>query len=97
MVHELAEITEVDLLRDVQTEVDEEEELHLQRIDFLARDPTHLGIIQVVEILIVKELGSQHDRSDDDAMNVESSQGKVALLNKAVDVYEGHHQALRAT
>ena len=65
VITQLRVVLAVRLRVDEQREVAQEEELHLQRVDFTARHTTHLGVVGVVEVLVVKELGRQHDAGDE--------------------------------
>ena len=45
----------------MKAEIDSEQEFRLKRIDFGACNPPHLGVIGIIEILIIKELDSNHN------------------------------------
>jgi hypothetical protein len=61
MVDQLVVVAGVHVLGHMQAEVDEEQELHLQRVDLLARDSANFGVVCVVVVGVIKELCSQHD------------------------------------
>ena len=55
-----------------------------------------LGVVRVVEVLVVKELGRKHDGRDDDPVHIELGQQEVVALDETVDVDEGEDEALGA-
>ena len=61
VVGELLLVLGVHLRRDVERKVDEEQELELERVHFVARDAAHLRVVRVIKVLVVEELGREHD------------------------------------
>lgn len=53
-----------------------------------------LGVVRVVEVLVVEELGRQHDRGYDDAVDVQAREQEAVALDEAVDVDERQDEAL---
>lgn len=61
MIAEFSVVLRVGVGVDKESEVGHEEKLDLKRVHFTARHTSYFCIVGVVEILIVKELGSKHD------------------------------------
>ena len=60
MIGKLCIVPVIRVLGHVQAEVDQEKEFYLQGVDLLTGYTANFGVVQVVEILVVKELGGQH-------------------------------------
>ena len=50
----------------MKVKVDHYKKLDFKEVEFSERDPTHTGVVLVVEVLIVEELGAQHDAVEGD-------------------------------
>ena len=64
----------------VQREIDAEEEFDLERVHLERGHSADFRVVRVVEILIVEEFGGEHDRSDHDAVDVETGEEEVVAL-----------------
>ena len=71
---------------DVKAEVDPEEEFHLEAVHFRYQDTADLGIVGVVVVGIVEELGRQEDGRYDHSMDVEVGEEEVVPLDEPIDV-----------
>ncbi|KAF1790101.1 hypothetical protein GQ600_2604 [Phytophthora cactorum] len=71
----------------MEAEVDEKQILDLQLVHLGAGHAAHLGVVGVVEIVVVEELGGQHDARDDNAVHVELRKHKALHLVQAVHVH----------
>ena len=56
----------------------------------------NLGVVRVVVVLVVEELGGDHDAGDGDPVDVERGQRKIIPLDEAVHIDEPQHEALVA-
>ena len=63
-------ILDKDVWRDVKTEVNPEKKLNFQTIHFGNKDSTNFGIISVVVVRIVEELGCQEYGCHTDSMHI---------------------------
>lgn len=71
---------------DVKAEVDPKEEFHLEAVHFRYQDAADLGIIGVVVVGIVEELGCQEDGRYDHSMDIEVGEEEVVPLDEPIDV-----------
>ena len=71
---------------DVKAEVDPEEEFHLEAVHFRYQDAANVGIVGVVVVGIVEELGRQEDGRYDHSMDVEVGEEEVVPLDEPIDV-----------
>ena len=71
---------------DVQTEVDPEQKFHLEAVHLRYQDASNLGVVGVVVVGIVEELGSQQDGCNDHSMNIEVGQEEVVPLDETINV-----------
>lgn len=71
---------------DVKAEVDPEEEFHLEAVHFRYQDAANLGIVGVVVVGIVEELGRQEDGRYDHSMDIEVGEEEVVPLDEPIDV-----------
>mmetsp|Transcript_18783 Transcript_18783/g.44515 ORF Transcript_18783/g.44515 Transcript_18783/m.44515 type:complete len:270 (+) Transcript_18783:199-1008(+) len=71
---------------DVKAEVDPKEEFHLEAVHFRYQDAADLGIIGVVVVGIVEELGRQEDGRYDHSMDIEVGEEEVVPLDEPIDV-----------
>lgn len=78
---------------DVKAEVDPEEEFHLEAVHLRYQDAADLGVVGVVVVGIVEELGGQQDGRYDHSMNVEVGKEKVVPLDETVDVDQSQDEA----
>jgi len=78
----------------VKAEVDPEEEFHLETIHLRYQHAANLGIIGVVVVGIVEELGRQEDGRYDHSMNVEVGEEEVVPLDEPINVDESKDEAL---
>ena len=74
MHHELGTVLVEDLRRDVEREVDPEQEIHLQPVHLANQYAAHLRVVGVVVVGVVEELGGQQDRRNDDPVHVQVRQ-----------------------
>ena len=71
VVHQLVVIPKIHLLRHMKREICEEQKFNFEGIDFLAGDTAHLGIVEVVEVLIIEKFRREHDSRDEDTVDIE--------------------------
>jgi len=81
----------------MQTKVDSEQKVHLQTVHFRYQNTTNLGVVSVVVVCIVKELGSEENCRDDGTMHVQFRQQKVIALNESINVNQSQNVALIRT
>lgn len=55
----------------------------------------HLCVESVVEVLVVKKLGGEHEAGDDDPVDVQGAEGHRVPLNQTIDEDKGQYEALR--
>lgn len=78
-------------------EIDHVKELELQEIEFSGGDSANASIIGIIVVGVVKELCSDHDASDEQAMDIERGEEEAGiLLNDAIQIDDGQDEALRA-
>lgn len=83
--------------RDMERKVDQREELELERVQLCCGYTSNSGIVCVVVIRIVKELGSDHDGRDEETVDVERGEQKTrVLLDDAIEVDYRKHKTLGA-
>ena len=82
---------------DVQTKVDSEEKFHLEAVHLRYQDASNLGVVGVVVIGIVEELGSQKDGCNDHSMDIEIGQEEVVPLDETINVNQSQDEALGRT
>jgi len=83
---QLWQVLVVRLWRHVQREVDPLEELDLQGIQLRDWHPSKLGIESVVVEEVVKELGREHDTSNEEAMDVQGGEDYGTWLDHSIYV-----------
>lgn len=81
----------------VKAEVNPEEELHFEAVHLRYQDAAYLGVVGVVVVGIVEELGSQKDGSNDHSMDIEVGEKEVVPLNETIDVDQSQDKALGRT
>ena len=81
------------LRRDMKTEIDSEEKVHLKPVHLTDQNPTDLRIVGVVVVCIVEKLSREENRCDDDSMYIELRKQKVVSLNQPVNVDQGKNKA----
>ncbi len=86
----------VQLRRDVEGEVDAEEELNLEGVHLSRGHSSNLGVVSIVEVLVIEELGGEHNTSDGNAMDIQLRKEEVVALNEAINVDQGENEALGA-
>jgi len=86
-----------DLLWDIKSEIDHEQKLQLEVVDFMAGYSANLGIICVVVIDVIIELGSQHNAGDQQSVDVEGRNHKgFVALDDRIHIYESDDVAFAA-
>jgi hypothetical protein len=68
----------------VQRKVDGKEELELQRVHLAQRHAAHLGVVGVVEVLVVEELGRQHHLRESESVRERESETRGGAAARAV-------------
>ena len=68
----------------MEAEVDAEEELDFKAVHLGGRHSADLGVVGIVEVLVVEELGSQHDGGNHDTVNVKFSEEEIVALREGV-------------
>ena len=56
----------------------------------------HLGVVCIVEILIVEELGSKHYRRYDDSVHIQRREQETISLNETVNIDESEYKTFGA-
>lgn len=80
---------------DIEIEVDHKEEFYFQRIDLFTIYAAHLTVIGVVEVLIIKKLGRQHDGGDNEAVDAERVYDQIlVLIDQPIHINETQNEAL---
>lgn len=72
--------------RHVQSKVDTEKKINLQAVHFGNQNSSDLGVVRIVVIRIVKELGGEQYSRDDDSMHVQFRKEEIIVLNQSVNV-----------
>lgn len=98
VVHEeFALVAMEEIGRHVEAKIDHVKELELQDVQFRRGDATNSSIIGVVIVGVVKEFGSDHDTSDQQAMDIEGREKEAGIfLNDAIQIDDGQDEAFRA-
>lgn len=88
------DILKVRLRVDIEVELEEEEHITFEDIEFCQRDASDPGVEDVVIVAVLREFDGQQDGGDQesvDAMDVQL-EGRI-LLEQSVDVDEGNDAA----
>ena len=76
-------------------EVIHKEEFYFQIVHLLARNTTHLGVVGIIVVLIIKKFRSKHNARNKDTMDVEGVHDKCRIsLNDTVDIHKGKDKTL---
>jgi len=81
----------------MQAEIQTEEQLHLEGVHFIYWYTSNFCVVGIVEVLVVKKLGCEHNARNNYSMNIKCSQSKIIHLDKAVNVNQGEYEAFIAT
>jgi hypothetical protein len=73
------------------------QELYFQLVHFLEVDPGDTSIVSIAFVLIVHELGSQPERSDEEPMDGQMGDENIVSTSVHVQVDERHHEAFITT
>lgn len=82
------------LWRHPQAEVDPEQELALEGVELGREDSAHPGVVRVVVVRVVGELGGQEDGRDDDPVGAAVREEEAVAPDEPVDVDEAEDEAL---
>ena len=78
----------------VQAKIDPKQKVHFQTVHFADKNASNLGIIRIVVVGIVKELGGQQDSRNDNSVHIEFRQKEVAPLDQSINVNQCKDETL---
>ena len=78
----------------MQRKIDTKKKINLEAVHFGNEDPSHLCVIRIIVVSVVKKFGRQQDCCYYDSMNVQFSKQEIVALNETINVNKCQDEAL---